>query len=136
MLVKYSEGTWKSAGKHTPSGRLLFSALAAPPGGTHRCPAADTETTPTETQTWDTGSWESTETGGSAGPPHARPRPSVRVCVILGRVEVEAQRGQVRAQGQVHHARVRLCGADERQQADHSKLVRYHANRDVGHSSC
>lgn len=31
------------------------------------------------------------------------------------------------------HAGVRLCCPDECQQADHPELVRYHANRDVGH---
>lgn len=52
---------------------------------------------------------------------------------VLWGVEVEAERGEVGAQGQVDHARVRLRGPDERQQADHSKLIRYHADGDVGH---
>lgn len=54
--------------------------------------------------------------------------------VVLRWVEVEAERGEVGAQRQVDHAGVRLCCPDERQQADHPKLVSYHTDGDVGHT--
>lgn len=58
----------------------------------------------------------------------------LHVRLVLRRVEVEAKCGEVWAQRQVDHAGVGLRRPDERQQANHSKLVCYHATRDIGHS--
>ena len=62
-----------------------------------------------------------------------RPRAAERQVLVLGRLEVEAERGEVRALRQLHDVLVRLGRPDERQEADHAELVGHHARRDVGH---
>ena len=54
---------------------------------------------------------------------------------IFGRVEVEAQTGEVRAQGQRHQVSLRLGGSDKRQQTNHSELVFDHTIWNIRHFS-
>lgn len=56
--------------------------------------------------------------------------------LLLWRVQVESQCGEVAPQSQMNHPWIRLCCPDERQQANHAELVRYHPRRNVRHPAC
>lgn len=62
------------------------------------------------------------------------PGPAERRVEVVGRVEIQAERGQVLAQRQRHQVRVGLGRPYERQQPDDAKLVVDHAGRYVRHS--
>lgn len=61
------------------------------------------------------------------------PGPAKRRVEVVGRVEIQAESGQVLAQRQRHQVRVGLGRPYERQQADDAKLVVDHAGRYVRH---
>lgn len=56
--------------------------------------------------------------------------------VLLWRVQVESQCREVASQSQMYHPWIRLCCPDERQQANHAELVRYHPRGNVCHPAC
>lgn len=63
------------------------------------------------------------------------PRSAERRVEAVDRVEIQAERRQVLAEGQRDEVRVGLRRPYERQQAHNSELVVDHARRDVGHSA-
>lgn len=62
------------------------------------------------------------------------PGPAERRVEVVGRVEIQAERGQVLTQRQRHQVRVGLGRSYERQQANDAELVVDHAGRYVRHS--
>ena len=64
------------------------------------------------------------------------PRAAERQVLVLGRLEIEPQRGEVGALRQLHDVLVRFRRPNERQEAHHAELVRHHARGDVGYLAC